>query len=216
MILMRALFTCLLPSGVLACGAPVCLVNPDSLALMEVITFDDIPSGAGPGLHLDDVLPLKGARFGERFAGQRVTAAQTHDQIIGDAFDPLTMLAGAPGQNLSVVRFYGNAVLNGYGHAGYPRRDAQGEGAIAVLFDRDQSALSFDMRGGEAGTAQVTFLRRNGQLLTVVSVHPTGEFTLGFDRTGGIRDIAGFVVTNTDPQGLAIDTLRFGKPPDLS
>jgi len=29
-------------------------------------------------------------------------------------------------------------------------------------------------------------------------------------------DIAGVVVNNTDPQGIAIDTIRFGKVPDLS
>jgi hypothetical protein len=216
MVFLRILVLALLPTGSLACGAPVCLVDPDSLALMRVITFDDIPSGAGPGHRVDDVLPLPGARFGERFAGQSVTALQTHDQIIGQAYGPLTMLAGAHGQNLSVVRFYGNAMLNGFGTAGFPRREAQGEGAIAVLFDQDQPALAFDLRGGEAGAAMVTFLRRDGALIAVVPVEPTGEFTVGFAREGGIADIAGFIVTNTDPQGLAIDTLRFGKPPDLS
>jgi hypothetical protein len=45
---------------------------------------------------------------------------------------------------------------------------------------------------------------------------PTGEFAVGFLRDRGIADIAGFIVTNTDPEGLAIDTLRFGKPPELS
>ena len=89
-------------------------------------------------------------------------------------------------------------------------------GAIAVLFDDNQSALSFDLRGGEAGAALVTFLRRNGSVIGAVVVEPTGEFTVGFIRSTGKNDIAGFVVTNTDPQGLAIDTLRFGKPPEVS
>lgn len=216
MIVLRALLFTLLPTGVFACGAPVCLVDPESLALTRVITFDDIRSGAGPGLLSDDVLDLDGAQFGERFAGQGLAAAGTHDQVIGAALGPLILLPGAPGQNLSVVHFYGNAVLNGYGPAGFPRREGQGEGAIAFLFDNDQSALSFALRGGESGAALAQFLRRDGSAISAVPIDPTGEFTLGFDRAGGIRDIAGVVLTNTDPEGIAIDTLRFGNPPDLS
>lgn len=214
--LLRCIFLALMPGTALACGAPVCLVDPDSLALTRVITFDDIRSSYGPGWLVDEVLVLPGAKFGEHFAGQLVGSDGAHDRVDGQAIAPLTLMAGAPGQNLSVVFFSGNSVLNGYGAAGYPRRDAQGEGAIAVMFDRDQSALSFDLRGGESGAAAVLFLRRNGSVIWRVPVEPTGEFTVGFERTDGISDIAGFVVTNSDPQGMAIDTLRFGKPPDLS
>ena len=91
----------------------------------------------------------------------------------------------------------------GYGTAGFPKRDAQGEGAIAVQFDRDQPALAFDLRGGEGGTAQVQFLRRDGSVITTLQLGPLAE------------DIAGFVLTNSDDQGLALDNLRFGPPPDL-
>ena len=62
----------------------------------------------------------------------------------------------------------------------------------------------------------VSFLRRDGTLIGVVPVDPTGEFAVGFARAKGIADIAGIIITNTDPQGLAIDTLRFGKPPEVS
>lgn len=206
----------LLPTGVWACNTTVCLVDPDSLALTKVITFEDVRSGAGPGYLVDDVLPLEGATFGERFAGQSIATQGDHDAITGTAFAPLTMMPGAAGQNLSVVHFSGNTVINGYGSAGFPRRHAQGEGAIAVLFDEDQSALAFDLRGGEAGAAMVRFHSRDGTQLAEVPVQPTGEFSVGFYRQGGTADIAGFVITNTDPQGLAIDMLRFGKPPDLS
>lgn len=216
MLILRAFCLALLPTGVLACGTPVCLVNPDSLLLPKVITFDDIQSGGGPGFNVDDILPLPGATFGERFAGQWVTSIGAHDKIEGTAFAPLTMLPGTAGQNLSVVTFGGTTVLNGYGAAGFPKRNAQGEGAIAVLFDEDQSALAFDLRGGEAGVAVVSFMRRDGAQISVVPIDPTGEFSVGFTREKGIRDIAGFIVTNTDPQGLAIDTLRFGNPPEVS
>lgn len=216
MSILRALVLTLMPSGALACGAPVCLVDPDQLLLPQIITFEDLQSGGGPGFLVDDILPLPGATFGERFAGQMLTTTGPHDQIEGSAIGPLTMMPGAKGQNLSVVRFGGTTVLNGYGSAGYPKRDAQGEGAIAVLFDDDQSALAFDLRGGEAGVALVHFLRRDGSLIAIVPVDPTGEFTVAFARARGIGDIAGIIVTNTDPQGLAIDTLRFGNPPEVS
>ncbi|MGJ8615623.1 MAG: hypothetical protein ACSHWS_02215 [Sulfitobacter sp.] len=216
MSILRALILACLPSGALACGAPVCLVDPDHLLLPQIITFDDIQSGGGPGYYVDDILPLPGATFGEHFAGQIVTTVGPHDHIEGAAFEPLTMMPGRAGQNLSVVHFGGTTVLNGYGVAGFPKREAQGEGAIAVLFDEDQSALAFALRGGEAGIALVSFMRRDGTLISVVPVDPTGEFSVGFSRDRGINDIAGIVVTNTDPQGLAIDTLRFGKPPEVS
>lgn len=216
MSILRALMLACLPTAAMACGAPVCLINPDHLLLPHIITFDDIQSGGGPGFRVDDILPLPGATFGERFAGQIVTQAGAHDQIEGAAFAPLTMMPGAAGQNLSVVRFGGTTVLNGYGAAGFPKREAQGEGAIAVLFDQNQSALAFDLRGGEAGVAMVHFMRRDGTVIGIVPIDPTGEMTVGFSRDRGIDDIAGIIVTNTDPQGLAIDTLRFGKPPEVS
>ena len=206
--------TCL-PQATLACGNTVCLVDPDRLVLPQVIDFDDQRSGWGPGVRVDDVLVLPGARIGEHFAGQRVSSAGAHDVVTGPARAPLMVQAGAKGQNISVVHFSGTTLINGFGVAGFPKRDAQGEGAIAVQFDEDQSALSFDLRGGEAGEARVSFLRRDGSVIGTVAVKPTGEFTVGFARATGQDDIAGFVITNTDPQGLAIDTLRFGKPPDI-
>ena len=206
----------MLPTAVLSCGASVCLVDPRDLTLTEVITFDGIRSSAGPGHHIDGILALPGAAFAERFAGQDVQPEGTQDRIVGTADNPLVLVPGARGQNFSVVHFAGTTLINGYGAAGFPRREAQGEGAIAVLFDADQSSLSFDLRGGEAGAAEVAFLRRDGTPIGVVTVTPTGEFTVGFRRAGDESDIAGIIITNSDPQGIAIDTLRFGKPPDMS
>ncbi len=211
-----AVLLLLLPHAAQACGARVCLVDPESLALPRIITFDDTRASFGPGHPVDDILFQNGASFGERFAGQQLLREGSHDKVQGAALGPLTLLPGALGQNLSVVSFMGISVLNGYGHAGYPRREAQGEGAIAILFDDDQSALSIGLRGGESGAAEVLFLRRDGALLAQVPVNPVGEFAIGFMRMDGAADIAGVVMSNTDPQGLAIETIRFGKPPDLS
>lgn len=206
----------LLPHALLACDTAVCRVDPDTLSLPRAITFDGTRKSFGPGHPVDGILKLEGAQFGERFAGHSIAPAGLHDQITGTPFAPLTLMAGAQGQNLSVVGFMGVSVLNGYGPAGYPNREAQGEGAIAWLFDEDQYALTIHIRGGESGAAQVSFLRRDGALLARIDVAPVGEDAVGFLRRGGIDDIAGVVITNTDPQGIAIDTIRFGKPLDLS
>lgn len=213
--MLRAILFSVLPCSAFACADPVCLVDPATLDLSRLITFDDVPSGWDPGYRVDEILPLDGASFAERFAGQRLEHAGDFDIVSGEAFAPLTLLPGAPGQTLSVVKLSGSNMINGYGPAGYPRVHAQGEGAIAVLFDEDQPALSFQVLGGESGTAVVQFLRRDGSTIHQLAVGDLGRMSLGFWRQDGVRDIAGFVLTNTDPQGLAIDNLRFGPPPQL-
>lgn len=211
----RALILLFLPLPAWACGEPVCRVDPGSLDLAHVITFDEVPSGWDPGHRLDDLLQLPGASFGERFAGQHLGAAGNFDTVTGPALPPLTLLPGAPGQSLSVVRMFGSNILNGYGPVGFPQVDAQGEGAIAVLFDTDQPALSFQVLGGEGGWMQVQFLRRDGSEIHVIVIDNLGPGSVGFRRQADIPDIAGIVVTNVDPQGIAIDNVRFGPPPQL-
>lgn len=216
MLLRCALLMVLLSQPARACDQAVCRVDPDRLSLTRVVTFDGIGSGMGPGREVKGVLVLPGVQLGERFAGQGLFADGDFDVITGPGTAPLTVVPGGDGQNLSIVSMSGNPVVNGYGPAGFPRRGAQGEGAVAVLFDQDQSSLAFDLRGGESGSATILFLRRDGELLARVPIQQVGEFTLGFLRRDSIRDIAGFVVMNKDPQGLAIDTIRFGRPPGLS
>ena len=199
-----------------ACETPICQVNPDSLALTQIITFEDQPATMGPGRPLDEFLVLPGASFAERFIGQSLEFTGNHDRVVGPAANPLGLMAGQAGQNMSLVIMGQNRVLNGYGPAGYPRRNAQGEGAISVLFDQDQPALAFDLRGGENGFARVQFLRRDGSVIVEIAVQNLGEYAVGFRRQNDEPDIAGFVVMNIDPQGLAIDNIRFGPPPNLS
>jgi hypothetical protein len=201
--------------AVLACDTAVCLVDPDRLDLTRIITFEDTRSSQGPGHPVDGLLVLDGAVFGERFAGQSVAPEGDFDQITGTALSPLTVMPGDKGRNLSVVYLQGNNILNGYGIAGYPKRHAQGEGAIAFLFEHDQSSLSFAVRGGESGQLRVVFHARSGAVIAVLDLPPAGEHAFGFRRASGDTDIAGVLVTNTDPQGVALDDLRFGRPPDL-
>lgn len=202
----------LVPLPVLACDAPVCLVDPNQLNLLEVITFEDVPSGWDPGHRIDETLSLPGASFAERFVGQALGTKGDFDTVSGSAISPLTLLPGAPGETLSIIRLMDSNMLNGFGPAGFPSARAQGEGAIAVMFDDDQPAFSFQIIGGESGSATVQFLRRDGSVIHALDVDDLAKEELGFQRAGNEPDIAGFVITNTDPQGLAIDNLRFGLP----
>jgi hypothetical protein len=204
------------PQILWACDTPVCQVDPNSLALTQIITFEDQQANMGPGRLLNDLLVLPGAIFAERFHGQTLAFSGNHDLVHGPANAPLTPLAGQPGQTMSLVMMGQNRMLNGYGPAAFPRREGQGEGAISVLFDADQPALAFDLRGGEGGLAQVQFLRRDGSIIIQLSVQKVSEYAVGFERKDGVPDIAGFVLMNVDPQGLAIDNLRFGPPAQLS
>jgi len=211
--MLRLIFSLLLlPHMALACETTVCVVDPTTLELSKVITFDDQVSHMGPGRKVDGILALDGASFGERFAGQSIVRFGDHDVVQDLPIAPLTLVEGGEGQNLSLVYMRPTNVLNGYGAAGFPKREAQGEGAIAVLFDHDQGVFAFQLRGGEAGRAQVQFLDRNGAEIGRLTLEPVGEGSFGFVSN---RLIAGFVITNEDPQGLALDNLAFGPPPQM-
>lgn len=194
-----------------ACGQPVCLVARDSLALAHVITFDDVQGALGIGHPIDDLLIRPGARFGERFFGQSLTPEGDFDRVAGAAHAPLTAIPGAPGATLGALRLGPTIVLQGHGPRAYPRVEAVGEGAIAIEFDNDQAALAFDLRGGENGALEVTFLRRDGSEISRLRLGPLAEESYGFVRQDTIPDIAGILITNSDPQGIAIDNLAFDK-----
>lgn len=203
----------ILPLPALACDRPVCAVDPMELELEREITFDDLPSSAGPGRAVNDVLALPGAAFGERFAGQSVEADGNFDRVIGQPLAPLALLPGDPARNVAILRLYATNVLSPTGPMGYPRHEATGEGALAILFERPQSALRFDLRGGEGGTATVVFLDPSGAEIDRHDISALSEHSYGFERVDGRADIAGLLVTNADPDGIALDTLAFDPPP---
>lgn len=204
-----------LASSASACERPICLVPHDSLRFSKLVDFDDLPTSIGVGRVIEGVLVQDGVRFGEHFAGQSLSPLGDFDQINGAPMIPLTVLEGSKGQSLGTMRLSGTNVLHGHGHRRFPRVEAVGEGAIAVLFDHDQPALSFDIRGGEQGFATVQFLRRDGSVIDTISLGPLAEDSFGFLRQGTLSDIAGFVLLNTDPQGVALDNLRFESAPIL-
>jgi hypothetical protein len=201
--------TCL-PVTARACDAPVCMVDRDHIYLPEIVTFDDLPSGYGLGTRIDTVLDQPGARFGEHFHGQTRGAQGDHDLISGVARAPLTLRDGGEGETLGIMRLLGSNILLGHGPRKFPASEAVGEGAIAVLFDRDQAALGFDLRGGESGLAEVSFLTRDGRVIHRMTLGPVGEDQFTFARRDMQADIGGILIQNTDAQGIAIDNLVFG------
>lgn len=110
--------------------------------------------------------------------------------------------------------FFGTNVLAGLGPTGFPNFNAIGEGAIAILFDNDQSAFGFESVGGNLGDANFDFFARDGSLIG--SLTPTGLGTdlFGFSREGGVNDIAGISIWNTDPAGIGFDNIIFDVPGD--
>jgi len=193
------------------CAAPVCIVGYDTLDLAQIITFESVASSPGPGRSYDEIIDGDGVQFGERFVGQQRQVAGDYDRITGDAISPLTPIAGAKHESLGVKRLFNNNVLLGYGPQRFPSREAIGEGAIAVVFDADQSAFGFKLIGGEEGEATISFMRRDGSAIMSMSLGPLGETKFGFLRGENAADIAGFVLDNQDPEGIAIDDLIFNE-----
>jgi hypothetical protein len=202
------LFT-LLPALASACDRPVCIIDPTALHFGRIITFDDQPGNFGPGLPIDGLLILPGASFGERFAGQNLTAEGDFDLVTGAALPPLTPIPGAPGQTFSILRITGASLLSGTGPGGFPMNVANGEGAVAILFDGDQSVLRLDLRGGEGGVAHIMFLSRDGAIIDQIDLTPLTEGAFGFARNATVADIAGLVISNHDPEGIALDAVAF-------
>ena len=52
-------------------------------------------------------------------------------------------------------------------------------------------------------------------MIDAVELTPLSDREFGFMRQALRPDIAGFVITNTDPEGIAVDNLRFGAVPQL-
>lgn len=197
------------PGVLLACDRPVCIIDPAAVHFGRIISFDDQPGNFGPGKLIDGVLALPGASFGQMFAGQALTYAADFDLVSGPALAPLTLLPGATGQNLSILKVTGASLLSGTGPRGFPMTIATGEGAIAIWFAADQSTLRLDFLGGEGGVAHILFLARDGALIDQIDLSPLAEGQFGFARNAPEADIAGLVISNHDPEGIALDAVAF-------
>lgn len=217
---MRALFA-LLALALPAMAEPVTLVPYADLEprLVTRVDFEDFPRRLSPGVQIDGIQRVEGAAMGERFQGQLIWQEDGFDRVGPLADAPLALAAGADGQNLSISLIYQlSNQLQGLAPPGYPAINAEGEGAVAVLFDRDQFALGFRVAAepqprdgaGRPGAMTVQFFTRDARLIASMPVTlGWGRKAYGFVRAGEEPDIAGITITNADPAGIAIDDLIF-------
>ena len=68
---------------------------------------------------------------------------------------------------------------------------------------------------GQRGSATVDFFARDGSLIAEIVVNNLADDFHGFSRDGGIKDIAGITITNTDPAGIGFDNLKHDVKTDV-
>lgn len=198
----------LLAFGSVAYAGPINLVPYASLSGAFIVTFDDLPAAGSPGTNFDSTTSSQGVVFGERFAGQALSISGDFDVLDANATGPLTAIAGAPSQNVSLLTHLGTNVITGVGYKGFPQFDAIGEGSLAFLFSSDQSQFGFQLVGGNGGNAFLSFFSRNGTLIQTLDVANLAETYYGFSRDGDVKDIAGVSIYNNDGAGIGLDNLK--------
>lgn len=184
------------------------------------INFETLPQRPEPGFNLNAAMRFAGAWLGERLAGQSVGGAP-YDVITGTPALPLAIRPGKPNQNLAVARhrgFASNAVFP-IGPGGFDAIGARGEGAVTILFDRDQAAFGLRVQADYAdplgirprpGRLKLQLYSRKGVLIGETEhLLGYGITEIGLRREGNIPDIAAVVITNVDPGGVAIDDIVF-------
>lgn len=194
-------------------------VDPSILTCDGVITFDDVVGGSPPGTNYDTVFESDGADFAERFVGQTRTTVSAggydFDALSGTPSSSLALQVGDPGKNINILQTPEcglTQVLNGLGPVGYPSFNAIGEGSFAVLFDFDQSEFGFRICGGDGGSLTIDFFKRDGTLIDQIVLSGLGDQVYAFKRAGGVRDVAGVSIWNTDPAGIGIDDICHDVP----
>jgi hypothetical protein len=181
----------------------ILVVDPSSVPCEHIVTFSDVLGGETPGTNYDGLLLSGGMQFAERFVGQGVSYGGDFDVISGIPVDPLILQVGAPGQNLDVFAYTTN-VLTGLGHLGYPDLDAIGEGSIAMSFPTPQSSVSFEIVGGNGGSATLSFYRADGALIDNVVVSGLADLGYGFATADDSQSISGILIQSSDPSGIGV------------
>lgn len=180
----------------------------DTLTGTQQVTFGGVAGGPAPGTNYDGLLVIDGVAFGERFAGQTVTANGVFDEIGGAPTGPLTLLPGEAGHNVVVFTSPAGPVLGGLGTLGFPASDANGEGAFSILFPTLQSEFGLRLTGGHGGNAFISFFGSDGTVLgstTLTSLPLLSSY--GFTSTNA--DIRGVSFWNADVTGVGLAGIRF-------
>lgn len=222
-ILIAATLICL-PSAAFASG----ITLAPYVQMTGLVTFEDVAvdNSAPFGLtNYNGIVTSGGQSFAERFVGQTLGAVtiglDEFDTLAGPATGPLLALSGLPSENLAVFNDLSGHTLAGVGPQGFDNNGI-GNGAIAMLFATNQSYFGFEVLGGNGNPnitdaafigATVSVFARDGSLIDTILVGNLGDPGFyGFSRTGGIKDIAGFSVTNNDLNGISFDNITFGDP----
>lgn len=174
----------------------------------NIVDFEDVSGAAFPGVNYDGLLSTGGVTIGERFDGQVLGANGDLDTLSGLPNGPLTLVAGAPGENLAVGTDTGDNGLYPWGNLGNPAANGYGEGAFAVLFPGTVATFGFTSTFGNTNSSVfVDVFNAAGGLIDSLVV---GVGAFGFSRDGGVQDIAGFSVYTDDPGGLGYPEIRYG------
>jgi len=189
--------------SITAADGMIVTIDPLLVPCTQMVTFDDVLGGDTPGTSYDSFVWSGGMKFAERFLGQTLSSSGEFDVVSGIPIDPLTLQVGTPGQNLDVFAYNTN-VLTGLGHLGYPDMDAIGEGSIAMYFPVPQSRVSFQLVGGNGGSATLGFYRTDGSVIDPVAVSGLAELEYGFATADATPSIAGILIQNTDPSGMGV------------
>lgn len=173
---------------------------------LTLIDFSDVAGTPFPGTAYGTFVSA-GASFGERFAGQTLGAAGDLDTLSGTPTGPLTVLAGAAGQSLSIGTDTGNQALYPCGPLGCSSGAGYGEGSFAVVFAAPTSGFAIQQLFSNGGTTTFDFFNSAGGLISSLTLSADAHWR--FAREGGVEDIAGIAVHTADPGGLGYDNLAW-------
>lgn len=198
--------------------------------LDRVEGFAAWPRRAEPGHLLSAPHRGDGISVASHFAGQTPAILTLRDGARFDSLTqaraqaPLRLETGPPAQGIAIAHHRGFASNAAFpiGPAGFSRIEGRGEGMLAILFDHDQAATGLlvhadyddplGARPAPRGTVEVILLDRLGRVLARnVTPLTQGITALGYGTADGAPLIAGVVVLNTDPGGIAVDDILYAR-----
>ena len=152
--------------------------------------------------------PSLGITMGERFVGQETSESGGFDVVEGRPSVPLTIDDSIEAEyGINLLWIYATTVVDGLGATGFPNSTAIGDGALSMLYERDQSLVGFDLVGSNGGGLRIQLYDRNGEVLDDITFDKTTNRTYVFfsDRA----NIAGMTLSNFDWGGVAYDNFIF-------
>jgi len=199
-----------------ALADPVNQVDYFAMTASNLLDFNTAPAAALPGTSYDSIINPNGVGIAERFYGQTIMDFAGSDKLGDNVIGPLTLVAGAPNQNIDVFQYGSSHVVAGLGPVGYPSFDALGEGAISFLFTGNLSQFGFAVFGANQGDVTLDFWRANGTLIQSVVINGVADTYYGFEREGGVQDIRGVSIWNDDAAGIAFNKIKYDLGPSIA